>query len=63
MVASTEPKELTEAIQILSSLGKSIYTDVSNIPTPPSAHKRWVPEYAEDAPHDPHAYFPMKLVK
>ncbi|GJJ06188.1 hypothetical protein Clacol_000377 [Clathrus columnatus] len=63
VTAAPEPKELTEALQILNSLGKSIYTDPSNLPTPPSSYQQWIPEYAEDAPHDPNAYFPMKLVK
>jgi len=32
-------------------------------PTPPTPFKRWIPERAPDAPHDPNAYFPMILVK
>ncbi|KAF8491259.1 NADH dehydrogenase [Gautieria morchelliformis] len=55
--------ELTQALKILASAGKTAYTDVSHIPTPVSGHRKWVPEQAEDAPHDPHSYFPMLLVK
>lgn len=62
VTAAPEP-ELTEALQILSSLGKTNFSNASTIPTPVSAHKRWDPEYAEDAPHDPNAYFPMRMIK
>ncbi|KAF8274429.1 hypothetical protein EI94DRAFT_1768678 [Lactarius quietus] len=31
---------------------------VCTSPTPPTPFKRWIPERAPDAPHDPNAYFP-----
>ena len=63
VAAGSSPMELTQALKTVTAAGKSAYADVSNIPTPFSGHKRWVPEVAEDAPHDPHSYFPMLLVK
>ncbi|KAF8586706.1 21 kDa subunit of NADH dehydrogenase [Ramaria rubella] len=56
-------KDLTQALEILSAAGKSAFTDASHIPTPVSSYKKWIPEYTEDAPHDPNSYFPMSLVK
>ncbi|KAI0769780.1 NADH dehydrogenase 21 kDa subunit [Trametes elegans] len=56
------PLELTQAIASITSARKA-YSESKLPPTPPIAHKRWRPERAEDAPHDPDAYFPMLLVK
>ncbi|KAF8502169.1 21 kDa subunit of NADH dehydrogenase [Russula emetica] len=53
---------LTEAIGAISAARKA-YSTSSLPPTPPTPFKRWIPERAPDAPHDPNAYFPMILVK
>ena len=53
---------LTEAIGAISTARKT-YSASSLPPTPPTPFKRWIPERAPDAPHDPNAYFPMILVK
>ncbi|PIL36232.1 hypothetical protein GSI_01894 [Ganoderma sinense ZZ0214-1] len=54
--------DLTQAIATIASARKA-YSESKLPPTPPIAFKQWRPERAEDAPHDPHAYFPMILVK
>lgn len=54
--------DLTAAIATITS-AKKAYSESKLPPTPPSSFKRWRPERAPDAPHDPHAYFPMLLVK
>jgi len=54
--------DLSEAIGTISAARKA-YSASSLPPTPPTPFKRWVPERAPDAPHDPNAYFPMLLVK
>ncbi len=54
--------DLTAAIAAITSAGKA-YSESKLPPIPPSSFKRWRPERAPDAPHDPHAYFPMLLVK
>ncbi|VDB95960.1 unnamed protein product [Peniophora sp. CBMAI 1063] len=60
---SEGPSELAQAIQQLGSNGKKVFTESKLPPLPPNAFKRWVPERAEDAPHEKYAYFPMLLVK
>ncbi|TFK89127.1 21 kDa subunit of NADH dehydrogenase [Polyporus arcularius HHB13444] len=54
--------DLTQAIATIASARK-VYSESKLPPIPPHAAKRWRPERVEDAPHDPHAYFPMLLVK
>jgi len=54
--------DLTAAIATITS-AKKAYSESKLPPAPPSSFKRWRPERAPDAPHDPHAYFPMTLVK
>ncbi|KAI0745697.1 21 kDa subunit of NADH dehydrogenase [Earliella scabrosa] len=54
--------DLTQAIATITSARKA-YSESKLPPTPPLAFKRWRPERVEDAPHDPHSYFPMILVK
>lgn len=54
--------ELTAAIAAITSV-KKVYSESKLPPSIPISYKRWKPEWAPDAPHDPHAYFPMKLVK
>lgn len=54
--------DLTEAIATISSARKA-YSESKLPPALPIAFKKWVPEMAADAPHDPNAYFPMLLVK
>ncbi|KAH9998446.1 21 kDa subunit of NADH dehydrogenase [Russula compacta] len=63
-VPATPPRQfdLSEAIGTISAARK-VYSTSSLPPTPPTPFKRWVPERAPDAPHDPNAYFPMILVK
>ncbi|KAI0032249.1 NADH dehydrogenase subunit [Vararia minispora EC-137] len=62
--ATTEaPSELAKTIQTLASKGTKPFSASNLPPQPPSAFTRWVPERTPDAPHDPHAYFPMILVK
>ncbi|KAH9083428.1 21 kDa subunit of NADH dehydrogenase [Lactarius deliciosus] len=53
---------LSEAIGTINAARKA-YSTSTLPPTPPTPFKRWVPERAPDAPHDPNAYFPMILVK
>ncbi|KAI0051897.1 21 kDa subunit of NADH dehydrogenase [Auriscalpium vulgare] len=60
--AAAKTVDLTEAIATITSASKA-YSERQLPPTPPTPFKRWVPERAEDAPHDPHAYFPMHLYK
>ncbi|KAI9509406.1 21 kDa subunit of NADH dehydrogenase [Russula earlei] len=54
--------DLSEAIGAIGAARKA-YSASSLPPTPPTPFKRWVPERAPDAPHDPNSYFPMILVK
>ncbi|KAI0355638.1 21 kDa subunit of NADH dehydrogenase [Trametes cingulata] len=54
--------DLTQAIATITSARKA-YSESKLPPAPPIPFKRWRPQLAEDAPHDPHAYFPMLLVK
>ncbi|KAF8507468.1 NADH dehydrogenase 21 kDa subunit [Hysterangium stoloniferum] len=63
VTATSTSSDLSKALELLATAGKTIYSDTSSIPTPASIHPKWVPQYTEDAPHDPHAYWPMKLVK
>ncbi|TCD64162.1 hypothetical protein EIP91_004475 [Steccherinum ochraceum] len=60
--APKEPVDLTAAIATVTSTAKA-FSETHLPPTLPTAFKRWVPEFAPDAPHDPDSYFPMKLVK
>jgi len=50
------------AIATLHSAGKA-YSESRPPPTPATPFKRWTPQFSPPAPHDPHAYFPMSLVK
>ena len=56
------PVDLTAAIATISS-AKKAYSESNLPPVPPTSFKRWRPENAPDAPHDPASYFPMSLVK
>ncbi|KAI0793229.1 NADH dehydrogenase 21 kDa subunit [Abortiporus biennis] len=56
-----EPVDLTEAIATVSAT--KVFSESNLPPTLPIPFKRWVPERAPDAPHDPDSYFPMILVK
>ena len=53
---------LSDAIGTINAARKA-YSTSALPPTPPTPFKRWIPERAPDAPHDPNAYFPMILVK
>ena len=61
---ATPPQQLdlSEAIGTISAARK-VYGTSALPPTPPTPYKRWIPERAPDAPHDPNSYFPMILVK
>lgn len=54
--------DLTQAIAIVAST-TPVYSQVKLPPKVPTPFKRWRPERAPDAPHDPNAYFPMLLYK
>ncbi|KAI0088024.1 21 kDa subunit of NADH dehydrogenase [Irpex rosettiformis] len=54
--------DLAEAIATVAGEQKS-YSETRLPPSFPTSFKRWKVERAEDAPHDPHSYFPMLLVK
>ncbi|KAG7098536.1 hypothetical protein E1B28_000472 [Marasmius oreades] len=60
--APRERMDLSAAIATITSSTK-VYTESKLPPKLPTPYKRWVSERAPDAPHDPHAYFPMLLYK
>ncbi|OCH93081.1 NUZM, NADH-ubiquinone oxidoreductase 21.3 kDa subunit [Obba rivulosa] len=60
--AAKEPVDLVQAIAHITS-SKKIFTESRLPPKLPIPHKRWIPERAPDAPHDPAAYFPMLMFK
>jgi hypothetical protein len=57
-----EGKDLSETITSLAS-SRKVFSKSNLPPTLATPFKKWVPQQVEDAPHDPHAYFPMILVK
>lgn len=59
---SVQIPELTVAIATTHS-ERPLYTENNLPPSLPTPFKKWKPQAAPDAPHDPHAYFPMILVK
>ncbi|EPQ57459.1 NADH dehydrogenase [Gloeophyllum trabeum ATCC 11539] len=59
---SKAPVDLTSAIATITSARKA-YSESKLPPQLPIPYRKWVPQRAEDAPHDPNAYFPMILVK
>ncbi|KAF7376138.1 21 kDa subunit of NADH dehydrogenase [Mycena sanguinolenta] len=54
--------DLSVAIQGITQSQK-VYTLANLPPTLPTSRRRWVPQLAENAPHDPNGYFPMLLYK
>jgi hypothetical protein len=56
------PLDLSMAISSITSAGK-VYSESKLPPSMPTAYKRWKPELAPVAPHDPTTYFPMVLYK
>ncbi|KAH7914133.1 NUZM, NADH-ubiquinone oxidoreductase 21.3 kDa subunit [Hygrophoropsis aurantiaca] len=62
LVKAAEALELSSAIATITSTQK-VYTEARLPPKLPTPFKRWTPERAPDAPHDPNAYFPMLLYK
>ncbi|KAK7692634.1 hypothetical protein QCA50_004267 [Cerrena zonata] len=62
LATAKEPQDLTAAIATITS-AKKAFSESHLPPKPPIPFKRWIPERAPDAPHDPHSYFPMILVK
>ncbi|KAJ7647344.1 21 kDa subunit of NADH dehydrogenase [Roridomyces roridus] len=57
-----QPVDLSVAISSITQKQK-VYSLAKLPPTLPIPRKRWVPELAPNAPHDPHGYFPMLLYK
>ncbi|KAJ7462297.1 NUZM, NADH-ubiquinone oxidoreductase 21.3 kDa subunit [Mycena galericulata] len=57
-----QPVDLSVAISSITQKQK-VYSLAKLPPTLPTSRKRWVPQLAPDAPHDPHGYFPMLLYK
>ncbi|TFY78480.1 hypothetical protein EWM64_g5531 [Hericium alpestre] len=63
VAATAKPAaDLTEAIAAITA-AREAYSESRLPPTISTSFKRWKPERAPDAPHDPNAYFPMVLVK
>ncbi|KZT41502.1 21 kDa subunit of NADH dehydrogenase [Sistotremastrum suecicum HHB10207 ss-3] len=58
---STTP-DLIAAINEITSVSK-VFSESNLPPTPTISFKKWTPEDAPPAPHDPNAYFPMNLIK
>jgi len=58
-VASTGILDLTAAIATITSTAK-VYS-ASKLPPKPPARTRWSAQRAEDAPHNPDAYWPMRM--
>ncbi|KAL5485038.1 hypothetical protein ACEPAI_7680 [Sanghuangporus weigelae] len=56
------PVDLTAAIATIANARK-VYSESHLPPILPIPYKRWKPQLTENAPHDPHSYFPMSLVK
>ncbi|KDQ57611.1 hypothetical protein JAAARDRAFT_58199 [Jaapia argillacea MUCL 33604] len=54
--------DLASTITSITSTRK-VFTEAKLPPGLPIPHKRWIPQETENAPHDPHSYFPMSLVK
>ena len=59
---ASEAVDLTQAIATVAST-TPVYSEAQLPPKIPTPFKRWRPELAPDAPHDPNAYFPMLLYK
>jgi hypothetical protein len=53
---------LVTAIEEVTS-ANNVFSTAKLPPRLPSSFRRWTPELAPDAPHDPNAYFPMVLYK
>lgn len=58
--AVRQPLELSDAITAITQSAK-VYSESRLPPSLPTPHKRWAPKLAQDAPHEPHSYFPMSL--
>lgn len=62
-VASSVPVVATSR-ELSSVLGRVNVQFTDGLPPAlPTSFKRWKPEAAPDAPHDPHSYFPMALIR
>ncbi|KAI6026192.1 NUZM, NADH-ubiquinone oxidoreductase 21.3 kDa subunit [Pisolithus microcarpus] len=57
-----ETTDLAQAIATVTSQTE-VYSKATLPPSIPTAFKKWRPELAPDAPHDPDSYFPMLLYK
>ncbi|KAF9244884.1 21 kDa subunit of NADH dehydrogenase [Melanogaster broomeanus] len=57
-----EVTDLADTIATITSTTQ-IYSETKLPPKVTTAFKKWRPERAPDAPHDPNAYFPMLLYK
>ncbi|KAJ6586914.1 NUZM, NADH-ubiquinone oxidoreductase 21.3 kDa subunit [Mycena vulgaris] len=63
-VPADAPKLLDLSVAISSiTQNQKVYSMAKLPPTLPTSRKRWVPQLAPNAPHDPHGYFPMLLYK
>jgi hypothetical protein len=54
--------DLAGAIATITSVTQ-VYSETKLPPKVTTPFKKWRPERAPDAPHDPNAYFPMLLYK
>lgn len=60
--AAREPVDLPTAIATVS-LAQQTFSASRLPPSYPTSYGRWRAVPAEDAPHDPHSYFPMSMTK
>ena len=63
VVPAPEPVDLTAAISTITQEAGKVFSESKLPPNFPTSFKRWKAEVVENAPHDPHSYFPMLLVK
>lgn len=61
----TEKQEFTDLANAITAITaeRRVYDESKLPPRIPTAFRRWIPERAPDAPHDPDSYFPMVLYK
>ncbi|TRM69792.1 hypothetical protein BD626DRAFT_475300 [Schizophyllum amplum] len=62
VAAPQEAKELTESISSVAAKGK-LFSASKLPPSMKTPFKKWAPAPGDDVGADPHAYFPMYLVK
>ncbi|KIM69335.1 hypothetical protein SCLCIDRAFT_1208732 [Scleroderma citrinum Foug A] len=61
----TKKQEVTDLAHAITAITAEtrVYDESKLPPRIPTAFRRWIPERAPDAPHDPDSYFPMVLYK